>query len=361
MEENKKTYVKNGGIKIRELDELKEIGIDDFFTKQIECREKNLMLGRISQVHRSGYIIMHEHGEIEARLKGKNFYSGDSEYTIYPAVGDVVLFEENDQLAIIYRVLERKSYFSRSRPGMKNLSNNKTEQIIAANVDYAFIMESLNDDFNIRRLERYITAAWNSGAEPVIILTKADLCLDVDEYIDKASKIAFGIDIYAISSETGFGLDKLNQYFVIGKTSVLLGSSGIGKSTLVNAIANDQIMKVSGIRSDDAKGRHTTTYRHMIKLPNNSIIIDTPGMREFSNEDFDISIDKTFEDIAELSNQCKFTDCKHDSEPGCAVKKAIEEGLITEKRLKSYNKMLRESERMAKKYKKDAKRKKQKK
>lgn len=360
MKVNEKTYVKNGGTKIRDLDKLKEIGIDDYFINQIEPREKDLKLGRISQVHRSGYIIMHEYGEIEARLKGKNFYSDDSEYMIYPAVGDIVLFEKNDQLAIIYRVLERKSYFSRSRPGMKNLSNKKTEQVIATNIDYAFIMESLNDDFNLRRLERYITAAWNSGAKPVIVLTKTDLCDNVDYYIDKTTSIAFGIDIHAISSETGYGLDELNRYFVTGKTSVLLGSSGIGKSTLVNAIANEQVMKVSGIRSDDDKGRHTTTYRNLIVLPNNSIIIDTPGMREFSNEDFDISIDKTFEDIAELSKQCKFGDCKHDSEPGCAVKMAIEEGIITEKRLKSYNKMLRESERMAKKYKKNYNRKKHK-
>lgn len=352
---NKKTNTENGGLKIIEKVKLNKIGIDDYFLNQVEESEIKLTLGRISQVHRSGYIIMYEAGEIEAKLKGNAFYGNESEYVMYPAVGDVVLFDISEQLAIIYRVLSRKSKFSRSKPGMKNVSNNKTEQIIASNIDYVFIMESLNDDFNLRRLERYITAAWNSGAEPVIVLTKADLCDDIDSFVNKALTVAFGIDIYAISSEKNIGLDKLDKYFQAGKTSVLLGSSGIGKSTLVNSIAKAQVMKVSGIRFDDNKGRHTTTYRNMILLPNESIIIDTPGMREFSNEDFDISIDKTFEDISELAKECKFGDCKHDTEPGCAVKKAIEDGIITEKRLKSYNKMLRESKRLAGKYNKKKK------
>jgi ribosome biogenesis GTPase / thiamine phosphate phosphatase len=300
--------------------------------------QETLIPARVTQVHRERYNIVSEHGESGARLKGSAFYNGEGEVT-YPAVGDFVLIRYNPQGdSVIYTVLPRRSFFSRLDPATR-----QTEQIVATNFDYVFIMLSLNHNFNIGRIERYATAAWQSGATPVIVLTKADLVEDVRIYINQACQAAPGVDVVAISSLTGEGIEELNRYVTSGKTIVFLGSSGIGKSTLVNALAGKEIMNTNGIREDDSKGYHTTTHRQMIELENGALIIDTPGMRELGMWDVSEGLKESFGDVEELVLQCRFHNCTHGNEPGCAVRAALEDGTLSADRYKSYVKLQRES------------------
>lgn len=341
------------------------IGIDDFFTNQLTEAEQaaGFMLGRICRQQRGTYYVMTEEAaenrktadqtealernESEAVLKGANFFGEGHEFVTYPAVGDVVVLKNETHQKVIYRVLNRKTVFTRNKPGIKSRKDNKNEQVVAANMDMVFIMESLNHDFNLRRLERYITVAWNSGATPVILLTKADICQDVDSYVNQAEQIALGIDILPISTYTGAGIDGVKGYLKPGKTVVFLGSSGIGKSTLVNLLAGRELMKTSGITEKNSKGSHTTTHREMIVLENGAILIDTPGMRELGNDNFAEGLGRTFEDVEELAKQCRFSNCTHTNEPGCVVRQAIENGELDEGRLRSYRKLQRESRRLS--------------
>ena len=216
------------------------------------------------------------------------------------------------------------------------------EQIVAANVDLVFLVMSLNADFNLRRLERYLVAAWDSGAKPVIVLTKADLCNDVDHYVSEVGAIAFGVEVIAVSSVTGEGLEALRDMLIEGTTAALLGSSGAGKSTLTNALLSNDKMKVSGIRDDDAKGRHTTTHRELVVLPTGACLIDTPGMRELQLWEQGDSLHASFSDIEALAENCRFRDCTHKKEPHCGIQQAIEEGTLEQARLKSYFKLQKE-------------------
>lgn len=320
---------------------VESYGYTEFYEEQIEklnIAEADLIPARVIEVHKEQYKIVTEFGEKSAKLKSSIFYNGDTN-NIYPAVGDFVLVKNNPYGEdIIYVVLERKSKFSRMD------SFNGTEQVIATNFDYVFIMSSLNHDFNIRRMERYITAAWQSGAMPVIILTKADLCSDYSEYVESIEEIALGIKIVVVSSLTREGIEDLNEYIKPSKTIVFLGSSGVGKSSLVNAIAEEEIMKVNNIRENDSKGRHTTTHRQLVILKAGAMIIDTPGMRELGMWNVMEGLDVTFSDIEEFENRCKFRDCNHKSEPGCAVRKAIESGEISEERWENYVKLKKEAE-----------------
>lgn len=319
---------------------IRNYGYSEFYERQIEplnLREKDLIPGRVVEVHKEQYKIVTEFGEKSAKLKGSIFYNGEIN-NIYPAVGDFVLVKNNPYGEdIIYRVLDRKSKFSRMD------SFNETEQVIAANFDYVFVITSLNHDFNIRRMERYITSAWQSGAMPVIVLTKADLCNDYSEYIESIEKIALGIKIVAVSSVTREGIEDLSEYIKPSKTIVFLGSSGVGKSSLVNAIALEDVMKVNSIREDDSKGRHTTTHRQLIMLKNGAMIIDTPGMRELGMWNVEDGLDVSFSDIEEFESRCKFRDCNHKSEPGCAVREAIENGELSKQRWESYVKLKKEA------------------
>ncbi len=317
---------------------LKKLGWNDFFQCLFaEYQNDDFIPGRVVIEHKNYYRVLTEHGELLAEVTGKFNFNAESR-SDYPAVGDWVVLRPhlNQKKASIHAILNRDSKFIRKMAGKKT-----DEQIIAANIDTIFIVSSLNNDFNVRRLERYLTQVWDSGSNPVIILNKLDLCDNVDKKIKEVEKIAFGVPIIAISCVDRIGIEKLNNYLKEGETIALVGSSGVGKSTIINIFMGKKVLKTKNIREDD-KGRHTTTHRELLILPSGAIIIDTPGMRELQLWDEGEGISGAFSDIKMLASQCKFTDCKHDTEPECAVKKAIEEGKLSKERYKSYQKMLRE-------------------
>ena len=280
---------------------------------------------------------MIDEGPGYATIKRGKYY--DNIDAIYPTIGDFVSIEWNGSGdSRITSTLKRSSSFVRLDPS----PDGEHEQAIAANFDYVFIMQSLNNNYNIRRLERYLTLAWQSGATPVIILTKCDLVENYSSIMCDTESAAIGVEVYAISTKTGKGLDGLKKYFTKGKTIVFLGSSGVGKSTLVNKLAGQEVMVTSEIRDDD-RGRHTTTNRELIMLNNGSMIIDTPGMRALGMWDVSEGLDKTFQDIEAYIGKCMFTDCTHTNEPGCAILEAIQKGEIEETRFNSYMKLKNEA------------------
>ncbi len=296
---------------------------------------------RVTEVHRELYKVVCAYGECTARVKG-SFYKDVSYADDFPAVGDFVLLGYNKQGdSQILKVCQRKSKFSRPDYSGHAAGYVKTirEQVIAANFDYVFILSSLNYDLNINRILRYITAAWDSGGRPVVLLTKRDLRPDYQEQLEMVQAEALGVDVFAVSAVTGEGLEQLSAYLKPGKTIVFLGSSGVGKSTLVNALAGEEIMNVNSIREDDSKGRHTTTHRQLTLLKTGVMIIDTPGMREFGLWDIEEGLGEAFSDIEELFLQCRFSDCTHHNEPGCAVREALRKQTLDYGRWKNYLKL----------------------
>ncbi len=272
--------------------------------------------------------------ELSGKFRHEAVTKGD-----YPAVGDWVYIKkiEDEKKAIIHRIFQRRSSFSRQEAGTRT-----EEQIIAANVDYLFLVNALNHDFNVRRMERYLLLAYESGAMPVIVLTKSSICNDIEQKIVETEAIAIGVPIFVVDSLEHTGIDSLKQFVSSGKTIALVGSSGVGKSTLLNALIGIEVAKTGDIREEDSRGRHTTTHRELFQLPSGALVIDTPGMRELQLWEGSEAIQTTFSDIEELATTCRFRDCKHENEPGCAVYSAIENGLITIDRLKSYKKLQRE-------------------
>ena len=291
---------------------------------------------RITAQHKERYEIVCEHGITYARLKTKEYYVNQD---IFPTVGDFVMvnYIENGDSQIL-ATLPRRTVFSRREPGPI-----PRDQAVAANFDYVFIMQSLNMDFNPKRLERYLTLAWQSGATPVILLTKADLVEDYWDYLTQVERVAPGVNTHVVSAHTGYGLQRLNAYLQPGKTVVFLGSSGVGKSSLVNALAGEEIMAVSAIREDDSKGRHTTTHRQLIRLKNGVMIIDTPGMRELGMWDISEGLGDAFTDVEQFLGKCRFSDCRHENEPGCAIRAAIAAGALDAERWESYRKLKEEA------------------
>ena len=287
---------------------------------------------RVTAVHKERYEIVCAHGLTHARLKTKEYYLNTQDF---PTAGDFVMIHYIDNGdSQILATLPRKTVFTRRDPGPI-----PRDQAVAANFDYVFIMQSLNRDFNIKRLERYLTLSWQSGATPVILLTKADLVEDYWDYLTQAERVAAGVNIHAVSAHTGYGLERLNAYLQPGKTVVFLGSSGVGKSSLVNALAGEEIMTVSGIREEDARGRHTTTHRQLIRLKSGVMIIDTPGMRELAMWDVSEGLGDAFTDVEAFLGKCRFSDCQHQTEPGCAIRAAIAAGELDSGRWESYQKL----------------------
>ncbi len=303
----------------------------------------------VSAMHRERYELTQNEETFYGRLKTANFYN-TKELVEFPTVGDRVEIVKNDTGdSSIIKVLERKSVFKR-----QNTTQGLPDQAVAANFDYVFIVMSLNHDFHMTKLERYLTVAWQSGGTPVIILSKADLCEEKESYVAQLAMDAPGVAVHCISARTGEGMTELKPYVKDGKTIVLLGSSGVGKSSLVNALLGKEEMETGGIREADSQGRHTTTYKQcfllpqIIQLPNGEEmtgggkIIDTPGMRKLLMGENAEGSQSTFSDIEELATQCRFSDCQHKKEPGCAVKKALEDGTLDERHWKTYLSLQRE-------------------
>lgn len=320
---------------------LFNLGWNESLEKEFEQYRDSYCVGRIAIEYKNIYKVYTEQGNILASVSGSMINSAYGRQD-YPAVGDWVILnkiKEHDNRTIIRGILERKSKFSRKIAG-----NTFEEQIIATNIDIAFLCMSLNNNFNLRRLERYITMAWDSGSKPVVLLTKADLCDDIEEKLEKIADISFGIDVHCISCIDKSGINDIKNYIKQGITVAFLGSSGVGKSTIINELLDESRQITQETSSIGDKGKHTTTNRELILLPSGGIVMDTPGMRELHILDVSESIDIAFKDIEQLSLECKFSDCTHTTEPKCAVNEAIKNGTLSQKRYESYIKLKKEAE-----------------
>jgi len=317
---------------------LIQLGWNEFFQNQFQVfKGQSLIPARIASENKQRYILYSEAGELPGEVTGKLLYS--SEVSELPKTGDwvaAILFEE-EKKAIIHSVLGRKNKLSRK------IADRKTEeQVIAANVDYVFIVQSLDNNFNIRRLERYIVSAFESNIQPVIILNKIDLTseslLRKKEVIERFSNV----QTVLTNALAGTGINEIKNILSEGKAGVFTGSSGVGKSTIINYLIGTQILQTSKVSSSVNKGRHTTTRRELFIIPSGGIVIDTPGMREFQLWNVEKGMDQVFDEIELLSLECKFSNCTHIKETGCAVLEALEKGIIDEARLQSYYKLQKE-------------------
>ena len=294
-------------------------------------------LCRVVLQEKGQYRIAGSMGEQQAIVSGKFQYEAETP-SDYPAVGDYVMADWNAAgSAVIHRLLPRTSIFLRKAAG-----TGKSEQVVAANLDTVFLCMSLNNDFNLRRMERYLTIAWDSGATPVAVLTKADLCSDLEEKRAAVEAISMGADLVVASAMEQDGYHQILPYLSGGETVAFVGSSGVGKSTLINRLLGEERLETDGLRSDD-KGHHTTTHRELLTLPCGAMVIDTPGMRELGMWDSADGLEKAFSDVELLAASCRFHDCTHTKEPGCAVIAALKHGTLSQERWQSYQKLRTEN------------------
>lgn len=315
---------------------LAELGWDAELASAFEqLQDDNLFPARIAAQHRGEFVLFTGEGELRARAAGRLFYDHDVGGQL-PAVGDWVGVTPP---ATITSILPRRSAFIRKHAGQDS-----TEQVLAANVDAAFLLAGLDDDFSLRRLERYIAIAWESGAQPIVVLTKADLSRNVADAVLAVETVAIGVPVHPLSNVTGEGLATLDAYLQPGRTVVLLGSSGVGKSTLLNRLAGEEVMLTRPVAADGT-GRHTTTHRELVLLTGGAMIIDTPGLRELQFWEGDLNA--AFEDIEALALECRFRNCAHLREPRCAVLAAVDDGRLELDRLRSWRKLQRELEAIA--------------
>lgn len=291
---------------------------------------------RVAARHRGAYVVHGESGERPAEVAGQLHHLSAGPADL-PAVGDWVAVRDapDAAAATIHAVLPRRTAFSRKAAG------EAAEQVVAANVDVVFLVGAFGPDLNVRRLERYLAAGWDSGADPVIVLNKSDLADDLAGATAAVEAVAIGVPVLVVSAADGSGLEGLAPYLAGNRTAALLGSSGVGKSSLVNRLLGSERQDVAGLRAD-GKGRHTTTYRELIPLPGGGLVLDTPGMRELGLWEAGDGLDQTFADVTDLAATCRFRDCAHEGEPGCGVLAAVEEGRLAAERLESYRKLLRE-------------------
>jgi ribosome biogenesis GTPase len=315
---------------------LESLGWDVGWASELEGLEQpDLIPGRIAAQHRGAYVVWTGDGDLRADVAGALHYQRDVGGVV-PAVGDWVGVRRRDggERARIQVVLWRRTAISRKRA-----DRDSVDQVLAANVDVVFLLNGLDDDFSLRRLERYVTTAWESGAEPVVVLTKTDLCDDVAERLLEAESVTVGVPVLPVSNVTGEGLDAVESFVRPGRTAVLLGSSGVGKSTLLNRLAREELMRTATLAADGT-GRHTTTHRELLRLESGGLVIDTPGLRELQL--FEGDLGAAFADVEELAAECRFNDCAHQQEPGCAVLAAVENGVLELDRLRSWRKLQRE-------------------
>jgi ribosome biogenesis GTPase len=293
--------------------------------------------GRVVAEDRGLYLVASTGGEIRAAVTGRLRFEAAGDPAAFPAVGDWVALDVREDGGTIQAVIPRRTAFLRLAPGDETYA-----QVLGANIDVVFIVTSLNHEFNARRLERYVSAVWESGARPIVILSKADLAEDLESCRLAAETSAPGVPIIVVSAYEGTGLEDVRALMEPGRTVAVVGSSGVGKSTLINALAGQELQAVSEIRSDDSRGRHTTSRRHLIHLGEAGLILDTPGMREFALLD-DAGLATSFADVDAAAATCRFSDCAHRSEPGCGVRAAIASGALAAERLDAFGKLERQA------------------
>jgi ribosome biogenesis GTPase len=353
--------------------DLAELGWDSVWAEALARLEApNASPARVAREDKGAYLVLSEFGELRARLSGRFFYdvqsTGGGAYLAVrefdelrplmseryhhdtqsrdklPAVGDWVAVRAQPEQgeATICALLPRRSILARKAASKEDEAEETAQQVLVANVDTAFLVTGLDGNFNPRRIERYVTLVTASGVAPVVVLNKTDLCDDVDARVAEVERVAGGVPVHAMSAVEDDGVDVLNWYLGTGKTIVFLGSSGVGKSTIINRLLGEGRQKVTAISGPIGKGMHTTSNRELIALPGGAMLIDTPGMRELHVWADEGALSETFEDIEELIVQCRFRDCRHQSEPGCAVKAAIEDGSLSPERFSNYLRLQRE-------------------
>jgi len=324
---------------------LADLGWTDRFAAEYApwAGKKDVRPGRVAIEFNQIFRICIDGGELDAVTAGRVKHRAKNRAEL-PAVGDWVVVRQRaeEDRAVIVAVLPRRSAFTRRGAG-----NVTGEQVVAANVDVVFVVMGLDADYNLRRLERYLLMARESGASPVILLTKPDLCADVPGLVQEITRIAGDLPVHVLQPKRGEGIDQLHAHLGPGLTAALLGSSGVGKSTIINRLVGSDIQRTREVRESDSRGRHTTTHRELVMLPGGGLIIDTPGMRELQLWDAAGAVGETFDEIEALASGCHFTDCRHRNEPRCAVKAAVAEGKLSAERLDSYLKLQNELDDLA--------------